>query len=442
MKKREIFVVIIIACCVSATSVLASGLKDLGVSDAAIAALSAQPQCAVIAQTGKKISFANAHGFKIARSGDTWMRFIAFKDSLPFQAQAIIIDGAGTVSRQIVDVNSCTIEKVAKTAVPSSVIVKKIQKVIPQREIVAEVAPVQYVASPVVQKSTTSSKNDGVHVRSVFDAIDTLNVSYAKYSPFGGEDNERHGKNLNIKARIRPLEIGNARVGVYGTYSNGQGETYKSSKNRWSYSDYTTYGGGFSGLYDHGDRLSSEFELGILWQDTDGKIPSKNFNSWQKENQWEARYKITSDARRQNGESWIPYWEIGTHYLHPFNVSYHDTNGNGDNYAYDNRKFNVWGLADVYDWYLGDNNQWRITPTLNAELGYLWGKDSGYIQGGPGTKIAWRGQEVFDLKFLNPRLMFEDNGSRIYDYIGTVKVDNLGRALWAGGVEDYRPSTK
>lgn len=430
----KILLAVIGLVCIS-TSVMAGGFHELGVSDQAIAALETQSVCAVIAQTGEKVSYVNAHGFKIARSGDTVMRFIAFKDTLPFQAQAIIDDGSGVVKRQIMDVRSCS-GRVHKKAVAQKVR----QPIVKKKGVAVARAPV--AQSPQAPQPIASSQGDGVHVRSVLDAIDTLNVSYAKFSPFNGEDNERHGKNINIKARIRPLEIGDARIGVYGTYTDGNSDTYKKSKERWSNSDYTTYGGGLSGLYDHGNNLFSEMDLGILHQDTDGWIPNKNFRSSQSENQWELRYSIGSDNRRKFGESWIPYWEFGTHYVHPFDVSYDDTDGNGDSSAYDNRRFRVWGMADVYDWYLGDTDQWRITPTFNAELGYLWGKDSGYIQGGPGAKIGWLGQEVFDLKFLNPRIMFEGNGSRIYDYIGTVKVDNLGRALWASGVEEYKPSTK
>ncbi|MEA3322660.1 MAG: hypothetical protein U9Q12_00385, partial [Patescibacteria group bacterium] len=57
--------------------------------------------------------------------------------------------------------------------------------------------------------------------------------------------------------------------------------------------------------------------------------------------------------------------------------------------------------------------------------------------GGFGFKLAGYGQEMFDIKLFNPRWMFESNGSRLYDFIGTWKVDNTIRAIWAAQTETY-----
>lgn len=268
-------------------------------------------------------------------------------------------------------------------------------------------------------------------------SVDTLNVSYSHFRPLNGEDKERHGSSVNVKARVRPLRIGKVDVGGYFSYTNGDSDTYTKSKDRWSYYDYTIWGAGVSGVYHHTNASESELEVGLLHQETDGWIPTKDFRSHQDETQWEFRGKYSNDKRRSVGELWIPHWEIGARYVHPFDVSYSDTNGRGDDYAYDNRRFNVLAQMDIYDWYLGCNDVWRITPTANIMPGYIWGKDSGFIQGGFGFKLAAYEQEIFDIKLFNPRWMFESNGSRLYDFIGTWKVDNTIRAIWAAQTETY-----
>lgn len=289
----------------------------------------------------------------------------------------------------------------------------------------------------IVLVSVNCWAEDNVRVRGLFKSMDTANITYSTFSPYNGEDKERDGKNVNMKVRYRPVMINETRVGVYGTYTNGESNTMRRRDRRCSYADYEIIGGGVSVFSEHKDHVNSEIEAGLLYQETENRIPRKGFQSFQEELQLELRGKIASDNRRWKGKVWLPYWEVGMHYVKPFDVTYSDTKGNKDN-AYDNQRFKLYGNVDVYDVYLGDANQWRLTPSFNTEVGYLWGKESGYIQGGPGAKFAWRGQELVDIKFLNPRLMFEENGSRIYDFIGTVKIDNLVRAVWANKVDDYR----
>lgn len=279
-------------------------------------------------------------------------------------------------------------------------------------------------------------KKSGITFRGL-QSVDTFNVTYGNFSPFNGEENERHGEFVNVKARIRPFRVGKTDIGVSFTYTSGNSDSYRAQDDRWSYYDYTIWGAGVSGVYHHTNASESELEVGLLHQETDGWIPTKDFRSHQDETQWEFRGKYSNDKRRSVGELWAPHWEIGAKYVHPFDVSYSDTNGRGDDYAYDNRRFNVLAQMDIYDWYLGCNDVWRITPTANIMPGYIWGKDSGFIQSGFGFKLAAYEQEIFDIKLFNPRWMFESNGSRLYDFIGTWKVDNTIRAIWAAQTETY-----
>jgi hypothetical protein len=288
----------------------------------------------------------------------------------------------------------------------------------------------------VVQDETPVKKTSAVKFRGL-KSVDTLNVTYGHFRPLGGEEKERHGKFGGIKARVRPLRVDNVDVGGSFTYTKGESNSYRPRDDRWAYYDYEIVGVGGSAVYHHSKNSDTEFEIGWLHQKTDGSIPSKAFWSHQHEKMWEARSKYSNEERRFAGESWIPYWDLGVRYQHTYDVSYSDSKGRGDEYAYDNDRFDLWGSMDIYDWYLDDCEIWRITPTFNTDLGYLWGKDSGFLQGGFGFKLAAYEEELFDIKLLNPRWMFEGNGSRLYDFIGTWKVDNSFRAIWASQTETY-----
>ncbi len=267
-------------------------------------------------------------------------------------------------------------------------------------------------------------------------SVDSFNVSYAKFSPFNNEDKERHGHGIGLKARIRPARIGKVDVGGYGKYAKGKGHTYKKSKDRWSHYKYNIIGGGLSGVYNYTENTEVSLDLGLLHQKTEYWIPDK-FASHQKENQWEIGSEFLTEQRRADGELWFPQWSVNMHYLHPFDVSYSDTKGRSDEYAYDNRRISGGIAFDIYDWYVDDAGHWRITPTGNLNLGYIWGKSSGFLQGGLGTKLTWYDQEMIDINVLNPRWVFEGNGSRLYDFMGTAKPDNIIRAAWAAQTETY-----
>lgn len=290
------------------------------------------------------------------------------------------------------------------------------------------------VASSVYAGDEEQQAGSKVKFRGL-DSVDTLNITHAKFSPFNGENKERHGESTTVKARVRPVRMGKLDAGGYAVYTKGSGDTYDRKLDRWSNSEYETVGGGVSGVYHLDKHRDVEAELGILYQTSESQTPIKKFTSWQTENQIEARLRYGDESRRGAGKKFLPFWEVGIHYVHPYSVSYHDTKGKYD--PYDNRHFSVWGSADLYDWYLDDTDHWRLTPTFNANLGYLWGKDSVYLQGGFGTKLAWYEQEMIDIKLLNPRWMFSGDGSRIYDHIATLKVDNIVRAAWAAQTETY-----
>ena len=414
--------------------------SDLGLPKSVHEALKNSATCAWISQTEEAISFVRVDGFSAGktRSGD-WIRFIAAGDRLPFKANAITLKANGSVVRTVVDVEVCG-SKNAPSAPAGLTLQNEVhvsatpaqEKVVPAQNLSGEIQP---IIAYTDEKIGLDSGGDRIRVKGIWDAVDTFNVSHSKFSPFNGEDKERHGKSTSVKARIRPIVIGDVKAGVYATYSTGNSDTYTRSKDRWSYADYDVYGGGLSAAYKHDKYHESSMDLGILFQNTDSSTPVRNLIARQSEKQLEARYSFASNYNRKNGESFIPYWEIGLHGIYAFDVDYSDNKGGND--EYNNSSFKMWSLVDLYDFYLDDAGDWRLTPSLNVELGYLWGKESGYIQGGPGLSLALRKQEMFELKFLNPRYMFNGDGSRIYDYIGIVKPANILRALNAEKTADY-----
>ncbi len=470
-----------------AVSVHAATLKDIGVNESV---LSNKADKTHVCIDGTVFLYAKTPNVHVVFNDTDVMRLITTRDELPFQALSFGVNRkTGQFTKRVVTVQQCAQQSVAqrsvalqpraRSMVQQQTVVRAVQQPAVSEQPASTTMVQRYAQAYQHQKNDSVARKPAViprgsvmpianaqkkyavaaqysggtpphagkrkkhtYVRGALRSIDTFNVSYAHFSPFDSDGKERHGRNWNVKARVRPFQIGNVRVGMYGTFSDGESNAYRPHNGRWSYSDYETRGLGLSTLYDHGNDRSSSFDLGLLWQDTENHNNYNTFRSWQDEKQIEARYSFSSDHRRMSGESWLPYWEIGAQYIYPFDVDYHDTKGRGNDYAYDNKRLRIWGVADIYDWYFGDANQWFITPTLNAQLGYLWGKESWYLQGGPGAKFGWRGQEIFDMNFVNPRWMLDGSSGRLYDFAGTWKVDNTFRAIYAEQVRDYRPASR
>ena len=414
--------------------------NELGLPSAVLAALDNRGVCVRIAQTGEEISYVYEGGYHAGRSAGKMMRFITASTNLPFTGNVIIVASGGTVSRRVVDVEACNASAAAteKTEKVITVQQQSVRNVLPavvsevsQRKI-AEEQPAHQAIKPIATSSSSES-GDTVYVASFTEAMKTANVTYARFNSMGdGGDKDREGRNVSAKLRFQPFRVGNLTYGGYAVYSDGDSDSIDRRTGRLSTSEYTTMGGGFSGEYDHGDYMKSMIDLGVLHQETDGAIPAKNFWSHQEEWQSDLRYALSSEYRRENGMLALPYWEVGLHWIYQLDVDYEDSRG--ENLAYDNSHINLFGTLDLYDWYLGESNAWRITPALHGQLGYLSGKNDGYFQGGLGAKLAFYGQESFEF-WASPRWMFESGDNRFYQ-IGTIKVDNLFRAISASGVRE------
>jgi hypothetical protein len=155
----------------------------------------------------------------------------------------------------------------------------------------------------------------------------------------------------------------------------------------------------------------------------------------------EFRAWLESDNRRKNAKVWFPKWGIGAKYLHPISEDFESSDGEGE--IYDETRWDISGIAWIYDWWFSPN--WRLTSGLNARLGYIYGKESLYIQGGPRFELGTLHNEILDVNLLNPRYFFEEearDASRLYWITATLKVDDLARTLWASQIKDYDSSEK
>lgn len=400
--------------------------NELGLPEKVLAALdSSDSRCAKIMQPNVELQYVYKDGFHAARSGGKLIRFFTASATVPFTGNAIIVEN-GNVTRQVVDVAPCTSVAVREKNVASE----------GARPVVTAVSNEQGVdpvtVRPIAQ--TVSSGKTAKEAPSFSEALKTANVTYSRFASMGNSEKERDGHNLNVKVRYQPFRVGNLTYGAYASFSDGSADSVDRRTGRMSTSAYRTVGGGFSGEYDHGQHMTSMIDVGLLYQTTDGATPAKGFSSRQEEWQSDLRYALASKYRRENGEYLFPYWEVGAHWIHQLSADYSDSKGGDD--VYDNSHINIFGNLDLYDWYLTDTNAWRITPAINGKLGYLWGKDDGYFQGGPGLKVAFFDQEAFEF-WLSPRWMFEGGDNRLYQ-IGTVKVDNLIRAAWSSEVKEKK----
>ena len=267
------------------------------------------------------------------------------------------------------------------------------------------------------------------------ESVDTFKITYSHYRPWGHEQKKRHGSAVSIKARVRPFRINDFDLGFYASYANGVGRAYRSDIVHTTHADYTTWGGGLSGIYNYTRDIEFGAEFGLLHQKTDIWVPEKNFTGHQDDWMREYRLSYDNETRREEGEEWFPEHSLYIHYVDPYSTSYSDSRGRGDEYAYDNRRFTVGGEVDIYDWYFSGTSDWRLTPTFNANLGYIWGKESGFFQGGFGTKLGYYKDSIFDFNFLNPRWMFEGDGSRLLDFVGTWHAGNSFYALRAASMK-------
>lgn len=301
----------------------------------------------------------------------------------------------------------------------------------------------------VFEKSPPKEKKTTVKIRNVFDAIDTANVTYSRYGAMPGEDRERNGWNFGLTARWRPIKVsnflgGSLRIGAYGKYNFGESEVFKKSNGRTSNYDYFQYGGGLS-LEQKYKGINIDFDIGFLKYQVDGKTPAKSFTSKQTGVLLDTRLWFKDERRRLKGYKWFPKWEAGIRYQHPLSTDYEDSNNqvsSYDEYEYDHTRLDVGGNLWIYDFWLDEDENWRVTPGVNLHLGKSWGKDSFYIKGGPSVALGAYEQEPLQAEFLNPMKYFNGNGSRIYWFSILWRVDDTVRAWRASQIQDYDSDAK
>ncbi len=337
----------------------------------------------------------------------------------------------------------------AKKSKKSATIASKSDKKVNNLDEAIEIAQAQARARKACHERRRQKKVE-FEVRNPFEAVDTLNLYYGQYGAYPGEDREREGWNFGAKLQWRPfkfkhigyyddLGFGSIRLGLGAKYGTGSTEVTRESDGRYSEYDFEYYGLSFSSQYK---RMWDEWdlELGVLWHETDGRVPTDNRWSHQENKLWDLGLLYKNEWRRLHNKKWFPEFNLSARYQRPFDTDYRDSRGFvGDEFAYDEHWFQIGGNLWVYDFYLTRDRAWRITPGFNAYLGHHWGKESGYVKFGPMAKLAAFEQEIIELSILNPKKYFEDNGSRIYWFNLNWKIDDTIRAIYASQIEDYEP---
>lgn len=287
-------------------------------------------------------------------------------------------------------------------------------------------------------------------LRDPFESVDVLNLDYTVYGAYPGEDNELKGHHFGANFIYRPFEIRNIgdygdrgtgafRFGLGAKYGTGNVEITNRNNGRYSEYDYHTYGLSFSSQYiRRWDQF--DFDIGVLWHETNGNTPATGFQSTQNDKLWDLGFRYKNELRRFKNKTWIPEWTLGAYYRRPFDTEYSNSNGLvGEEFAYDEHYFQIGGSLWIRDFYLAKDRSWYLTPGWNTYLGYHWGKDSGFIKFGPMVRLTAYEQDIVELSVLNPMKYFKNNGSRIYWFALSWRVDDTIRAIRVSQVRDYEP---
>ncbi|GEM_PF-6268170 len=144
-----------------------------------------------------------------------------------------------------------------------------------------------------------------------------------------------------------------------------------------------------------------------------------------------ARANYENEQRRARGEKVLPIQNISAEYQHQLSAK---TSGGAE--EYDESTLSVRGKTGLYDLNVSGV---RVTPELNLETGKSWGKDSLFVGGGFGASVGIKKTDLAQIRFLNPRLYFQNEGaSRLESFAISPNPDNIIRTIKASKVKVYK----
>ncbi len=277
---------------------------------------------------------------------------------------------------------------------------------------------------------TTSSDNLSVRT-DLGKALKDWNgtAGYSTYGDLdaGKEKVKRSGYNYNGSLTIYPWKVSDWKFGPQVRYNFGKGK--RETSDRKSTYKYNRLEVGIKAEIEK-DNKTTGFGLGISKQKT------RRVGTDQGQRTWSAhlRGSYEDEKRRAEGEKLFPTHNFSGEYRHQLNAK---TSGGAS--EYDESTLKVGGKFGIYDYEVGDSG-FRITPEVNLQTGFVWGKDSAFIGGGPGLTVGDEKNDFAEIRFLNPRLYLNKGAkgaSRLERFAITLKPDDIYRALKAAQVKDY-----
>ena len=206
-------------------------------------------------------------------------------------------------------------------------------------------------------------------------------------------DYNEHGWSVGGKTRLWLHQDGPFRAGFFGTGSVGGSKNL--GKGEW-----WKAGGGVSlGYRDYNKAIDDKLDLGVLY--TDNEYNKFDYAERQDGLSFYASNYFKNDCRRRLGERWFPdaqLWLAGEFPFHRFNHERFNPK-KGKRLEDDPKNYGrveLTGKFGLYDFWLGEEENWRLTPQL--VLGYLYEfqdrKDYGKI--GLGFEGGYKRNTLFD----------------------------------------------
>ncbi|MDZ7612157.1 MAG: LysM domain-containing protein [Candidatus Moranbacteria bacterium] len=291
------------------------------------------------------------------------------------------------------------------------------------------------------EQVSNSGKEKRLKVKSFSGAIESFKVTYSHYRDLdvSGENRIREGWNAMLSMRIRPFRYGNWDFGLAGYFLKGESKSEREDDKRAKYK-YERPGVGLSSEWEKNHR-SLAFEALASRQVTEGSYNYKEDTPKQTTWMAELRSNFNSDFKRQQGDLWFPEWGIGAKVVIPFHEKLEADDPSAE--IYDEGRYTLYGDVWLYDLWFSKN--WRLTPGLNLGGGFIEGKDSFYLQGGPQFALGGINDELLEVSLINPQYFLSESArdaSRLYDFIGTVNLEKTGRILWASQIKPYEPGSQ
>lgn len=244
-------------------------------------------------------------------------------------------------------------------------------------------------------------------------------------------DYNEHGWSVGGKTRLWLHQDGPFRAGIFGTGSVGGSKNL--GKGEW-----WKAGGGVSlGYRDYNKAIDDKLDLGVIYTDND--YNKFDYAERQDGLSFYASNYFKYDCRRRLGERFFPdaqFWLAGELPFHRFNHERWNPK-KGKRLEDDPKNYGrveLTGKFGLYDFWLGEEENWRLTPQL--VLGYLYEfqdrKDYGKI--GLGFEGGYKRNTLFDFSG-SFRKAFTSKGKSRFPLDLSLDLDGIRQSVEASRIK-------